>query len=234
MRTDRFAVERSRSSRGSSSSSLDGDAKQWKMLWAAKAPGKMKITLWRFAHDCLLCGHQLQKRKIPARTSCIFCNQHETIEHSLLFCQFADEVWTQVKSEFTVQLRCSLFFSPRTWAMDFLSRCSNFEATTVMVTMWHIWDARNSAREGGVFVHPGAVALKVKAYLHMILLHLYNKESVHRCVSSSLSRKWMPSAEGSMLVNVDAAIFASTRHMGAGVVIRDHLGSFLVACRERF
>ncbi|KAE8772029.1 retrotransposon unclassified [Hordeum vulgare] len=193
----------------------------------------MKVTLWRFAHDCLPCGHQLQKRKIPARTSCIFCNQHETIEHSLLFYQFADKVWTQVKADFPVQLRRSVFFSPRTWAMDFLSRCSNIEATTVMVTMWHIWDARNSAREGGALVHPSAVALKVKAYLNMILLHLYNNDSVQRCVSSS-SHKWIPPPEGTVLVNVDAAVFAPTRHMGAGVVIRDHLGSFLAASRELF
>jgi ribonuclease HI len=34
-------------------------------------------------------------------------------------------------------------------------------------------------------------------------------------------------------VNVDAAIFSSSRQMGAGIVARDHTGSYLVACGER-
>ena len=36
------------------------------------------------------------------------------------------------------------------------------------------------------------------------------------------------------MVNVDAAVFAPSRRMGAGVVIRDYNGSFLAACRETF
>ena len=36
------------------------------------------------------------------------------------------------------------------------------------------------------------------------------------------------------MVNVDAAVIASSRRMGAGVVIRDYNGSFLAACRETF
>jgi hypothetical protein len=35
------------------------------------------------------------------------------------------------------------------------------------------------------------------------------------------------------MVNVDATLFASTRQMGAGIVIRDHNGVFLAACGER-
>jgi hypothetical protein len=36
------------------------------------------------------------------------------------------------------------------------------------------------------------------------------------------------------MVNVDAAIFASSRQMGAGIVIRDHNGSNLAACRKLY
>jgi hypothetical protein len=34
-------------------------------------------------------------------------------------------------------------------------------------------------------------------------------------------------------VNVDAAIFTSSKQMGAGIVIRDHMGLCLAACGER-
>jgi ribonuclease HI len=36
-----------------------------------------------------------------------------------------------------------------------------------------------------------------------------------------------------VMVNVDAAIFASSRRMGTGVVIRDHNGICVAACSER-
>jgi hypothetical protein len=50
-RADGFVVDRSRKGQGSSSVNQH-DCKRWKTLWSTKAPGKMKITLWRFAHDC--------------------------------------------------------------------------------------------------------------------------------------------------------------------------------------
>jgi hypothetical protein len=53
----------------------------------------MKIMLWRFAHDCLPSGHQLQKRHVPAAPTYIYCNRYEIVEHALLFCPFASEVW---------------------------------------------------------------------------------------------------------------------------------------------
>jgi hypothetical protein len=40
-------------------SDMTDESSLWKKLWKSKAPGKMKITVWRFAHDCLPSGHQL-------------------------------------------------------------------------------------------------------------------------------------------------------------------------------
>src|SRR5207247_915809 len=102
-RSDQFATARSQFGQGSSSAIAD-DTKRWRTLWSTKAPGKMKITLWRFAHDCLPCGQQLQRRHIPVSSLCVFCNQEEMVEHALLFCQFVYEVWQQVKAHFGVHL----------------------------------------------------------------------------------------------------------------------------------
>jgi hypothetical protein len=194
----------------------------------------MKITLWSFAHDCLPCGHQLQKWHVPASPTCVFCNQYKTVEHALLFCQFAHDVWQQVKTVFIVHLCRSCFTSSRTWTLDFLGRCSKVEATVVIVALWHIWDARNKAWEGERLMHPNSVMSKIKAYVDMILLHLYKPDVSERCETSSSTLKWSPPPVGSVLINVDVALFASSRQMGTGIVIRDHNGSCLAACRKTF
>jgi hypothetical protein len=62
---------------------------QWKAIWKINAPIKIKIHLWRFAHNCLPSGAQMQRRHIPTSDTCILCGRDETIEHSLLLCQFA-------------------------------------------------------------------------------------------------------------------------------------------------
>jgi hypothetical protein len=137
-----------------------------------------------------------------------------------------------VKGEYKVHLQRQLFSSPGTWVLEFLDRCSKVEATVVVVTMWHLWDARNKTREGEGPVHPNSVASRVKAYVDMILQHLYKPATLHRCESSSPSLKWTPPPEGTVMINVDAALFASSRHMGIGIVIRDHMGTCLAACKE--
>jgi hypothetical protein len=74
--------------RGLSSGWLASD-KQWKAIWKIRAPGKMKIHLWRFSHDCLPSGVQLRKRQVPEAGTCVFCGRTEGIDHALLACQFA-------------------------------------------------------------------------------------------------------------------------------------------------
>jgi hypothetical protein len=51
---------------GGMPSDFSDESSLWKKLWKSKAPGKMKITVWRFAHDCLPSGYQLLRRRVPA------------------------------------------------------------------------------------------------------------------------------------------------------------------------
>ena len=71
-RTSKFFSSRSAKNQGDSSDRIATE-KQWKSLWSIIAPGKMKIVLWRLAHDCLPTGFQLKYRQIAADDRCIFC-----------------------------------------------------------------------------------------------------------------------------------------------------------------
>jgi ribonuclease HI len=119
------------------------------------------------------------------------------------------------------------------WIFDYLARGSDLEGTVLAVTCWHIWDARNKLREENIMVSPSSLAIRVKAYIDMIIEHLFKTKSSHRREPSS-SPHWVPPPAGMVLINVDAALFASSRCMGAGVVIRDHNGACVAACSDTY
>ncbi|XP_037480834.1 uncharacterized protein LOC119358354 [Triticum dicoccoides] len=123
VRTNQFWINRSSVGSGSSSNQ-DVMQKLWKNLWRIQCPDKMKIVLWRIAHNCLPTGDQLHKRSIATRS------------------------------------------------------------------------AGSNRREHQVSIP-----------------------------------KWSPPPAESVKVNVDAVIFAQTKRMGIGVVIRNHLGRVLAASR---
>jgi ribonuclease HI len=190
----------------------------------------MKIHLWRFVHDCLPSGVQLVRRHVPADGSCIFCGKEENIEHVLLFCQFARATWREIKQRVPMHLNRKNFATCKQWLFEFLGRASAIQATTLVVGFWHIWEARNESRNENVKPNPSRTGGKVLAYVDMIKTHLSKPASKQRCEPGS--DRWTPPPQGTVLVNSDAAISEATGCMGAGVVIRNHQGDFLVACRE--
>src|SRR5438128_636500 len=102
-------------------------------LWNIKALGKMKITLWRMAHGCLSSGHQLRHRQILTSDACAFCSREERVEHTLLFCPYADEVWRQIKLAFPIHLQRKYFINTKVWLLDFLARSDDRELVTLVV-----------------------------------------------------------------------------------------------------
>jgi hypothetical protein len=56
-RTSSFFVRRGTAGAGAGSDRTS-EEKNWKAIWSIQAPGKMKVVLWRFIHDCLPTGHQ--------------------------------------------------------------------------------------------------------------------------------------------------------------------------------
>jgi hypothetical protein len=111
------------------------EEKLWKKLWSIKAPGKMKITLWRLAHDCLPSGTQLRRRNIPVEGVCLFCDREESAAHAIVFCPYAAEVWRAVKLVYPIHLLRKHFSTPKAWVLDFLARSDDRELVTLAVTV---------------------------------------------------------------------------------------------------
>ncbi|EEC72753.1 hypothetical protein OsI_06384 [Oryza sativa Indica Group] len=197
------------------------------------APGKMKINLCRAAHDCLPTGFQLQRRHIEARDGCAFCSRDDRIEHVFLMCPFSDSVWKEIKQVYNIKLGRGDLANVRQWIFDFLRRGSAIQNTVLAVTFWHIWEARNNAKNNVETLHPRRVVQKIVAYVEMIMQH-YGPGNVSRPAERISLPSWVPPPAGVFLINTDAAVFQAERQMGVGVVIRDQHGNCLLAANTRF
>lgn len=154
------------------------------------------------------------------------------MEHIFLQCQFATEIWSAIKEEYGVRLKYKDFYSTRNWLLQWISKASDLHSTIFTVTVWHIWEARNAVQNGETFLHPNRIVQKIKAYVDLILQHTFKVRTSIRCESSPSARLWTPPPEGLLMLNVDAAVRSDSGRMGAGVVIRDHQGHCLAACRQ--
>jgi ribonuclease HI len=218
--------------RGSSSDFMENE-NIWRKLWKIQCPNRMKIILWRMAHNCLPTGDQLQRRAIPTRYECIFCNRDETVEHCFFKCHYVKEIWSELKKSFHISLNLKAFIHIQQWLLDWIRDASEVQSLTFAVATWHIWENRNNVRNGESLYHPHRVAGKIKAYIDFILLNNFRSTQSTRRENQTSVLKWSPPSEGSMMVNVDAALFSQSQRMGVGIVIRDHLGR-LQAARRRY
>jgi ribonuclease HI len=171
------------------------------------------------------------RRHIPALPLCVYRSREETAAHTLLFCQYAKEVWEEVKITSGIQLQRASFTEPKYWVFDFLSRSSDRQNTALAVVTWHLWITQNGVKNGEPMRHPHSVAEQCKAYIEMIELHLYKPDPSTSRETISMPR-WSPPPEGMVKIHVDAALFPSSRRMGIGVVIRSHRGDCLLSCSE--
>lgn len=79
-----------------------------------------------------------------------------------------------------------------------------------MITIWHIWEAKNNVKNGDFRVHPQCVVEKIQVYTEMVLSHLYKPVDSKRC-DLAKSKQWAPSSEGWVKVNVRCCFICRCR-----------------------
>jgi hypothetical protein len=146
-------------------------------------------------HDCLPTGHQLQHRHIPADERCVFCGQLERVEHTFLRYPFASVVWEVVKATHPLRLCRQGLVNAKQWFTEFIQRETAANATTLAVTCWHLWQARNDARNMEKHISPISVATKVLAYVEPIMTHLF-KVKLKKGNPNQPIQQWTPPPEG--------------------------------------
>jgi hypothetical protein len=82
----------------------EGPSFPWKNIWCAKAPTRVAFFVWSAALGKILTHDNLRKRNIVVIEWCCMCKKKgESIDHLLLHCDAARELWSFMFSLFGVE-----------------------------------------------------------------------------------------------------------------------------------
>jgi hypothetical protein len=157
----------------------------WKGVWKAKVPPRVAFFVWTSALGKILTTDNLRKRRVMIQDWCCMCQMSgESVNHLLLHCPVAWELWSVVLTLFGI-----------TWVMprgvgDLLScwhgprnksEAGKIWKMTPHCLLWCIWQERNARTFNGV--EKSIPALK----LHLLHTLLSWAKASHLDSSCSLS-----------------------------------------------
>jgi hypothetical protein len=71
-------------------------------MWKINVPSRIHIFLWLLANNKTLTRDNLAKRKHVDDTSCLFCNEKESVSHLFFECYVAKLFWSWI-----VEITCT-------------------------------------------------------------------------------------------------------------------------------
>jgi hypothetical protein len=123
----------------------------WRRVWKAWAPSNCKVFIWLAIKNRVWTTDRLAKRGLPHPIACPLCDQSdETIQHILISCVFAREVWTSILSKFGLLpiaplLDCTHFSN--WWSQSIKSVGKDMRKglnSLIILVAWQVWNHRNS------------------------------------------------------------------------------------------
>ncbi|CAL1402102.1 unnamed protein product [Linum trigynum] len=217
----------------------DPDANFWKIIWSLPVPERIRCFMWLVCLGRIATNALLFSRRIVAAPYCPRCNgQVESILHILRDCPPAAYFWIrQVPSS-----RQQAFFSADTvpWLKMNLKTDADKHlgvewATFFSITAWLLWKNRNDMCFKGI-----SATLTPPSLAHSILAKVklwseaWNAPSLLPCGKrASAPRRvvdiaWSSPPNGWVKLNIDGASNGNPGPAGAGGVLRDGVGHWIV------
>lgn len=213
----------------------------WKGIWSAQIPQKVKMFIWKCCWNILPVKENLCKRRVVRTGICTICNKEiETVEHSLLFCDWVRPVWLGSQLQIIPQRQNVTSF--HVW---FLARIKLFQQSpaiqvfamvSLCITLWQIWKQRNSAYFDQKNPCPMATIIQANSFIKEILQVNENQQNSQdtQLIKSSQQTFWRPPRPGIIKINTDAGFNVQKAIGSAGIVARDFNGDLLCGFSKKF
>ncbi|CAB4268750.1 unnamed protein product [Prunus armeniaca] len=195
----------------------------WRKIWEVRVPPKVRLFLWRAMLNILPTKVNLKRRGVAELGGCVFCGEEETGFHVFVQCPMAEAVWHHCSCWGSLQRVVAVDLTA--WFQDVALTLSAPELEQVMICMWALWNERNQVVWNDRW---RSVSEIVSGAIR--LLHDCYELQPPLIPPSRVKAKWQRPPLGSIKINLGEACRGATGTGGIGVVVRDHVGTFL-ACK---
>lgn len=195
---------------------------QWRVIWAADIPEKMKIFMWRAAQNMLPTANNLWKKKMVRTPVCQrCCCKSEDAFHALMEYKDARQVWKL--TEFHEDIKRMAHQDMLSVLQELAKKRKKKDVEQIIAICWAVWYARNCFVIEGKKEDPTVTAARAGAVVESY--RRIKSPSAQGLTSHKNSQQnWEPPPADRFKVNVDAAIQVSQSQAGLGVVIKNSKG----------
>ena len=147
-------------------STSEGQSKEWKAIWKVAVPSEIKVFLWRLARNSIPSGDVLHRRNMSTTRVCGLCGTTDSWRHALLNCPMARCTWVLSSEEILDQLSSHHQECPKLWLFALMRALKTDEFIRFSVSLWAIWGARRKALYEGIFKSPQATPGFINSFSH--------------------------------------------------------------------
>jgi hypothetical protein len=122
-------------------SNTEEEGKAWTRLWKMQVPSKLRVFLWRPAHQSLPTGDVRQHRQMATHSLCSVFGEEDSWRHSLINCSVARCVWALAEEEIVEHVGANEHPSAKTWLFAMMESMPRDEFAKLGATLWSIWYA---------------------------------------------------------------------------------------------
>ena len=202
----------------------------WHTIWALNIPHKIKTFTWKACRNALPTKVNLCHRGILEEALCEACGLSEEISGHLFWdCKKARETWTIAALPIDIHVVHYREFVDFIWHLIFIQYVGKELLQLVVTITWCMWYTRNKAHHGTTRQSSQEIIFKARSMIESYQLARLAKP--HHKEPTDI--RWIPLNFPWYKINIDAAVFAVSKSVGIGVVVRDREGSVVAALSKR-
>ncbi|XP_027170518.1 uncharacterized protein LOC113774181 [Coffea eugenioides] len=200
--------------------------KMWKVMWRLKIKHKLKIFLWKCLNNALPVREIIHGRTKVGDPFCRRCGEgRETVEHTLLNCREAKQIWqfAPIQWEGTQEYHgCFKRWWTAITEARYRALGSQHLALTVNI-LWQIWKARNDWEFKGEYHQPWRTIKKAQEEW-LEFEEATNKETRMSTGETSLDNhddQQLEPEGGTVIMRVAATSYTDKPVLGIGITLAE-------------
>lgn len=204
--------------------------KTWSRIWNLNIPPKVRIFLWKSAHDAIAAEANLAAHHIPCTPRCVLCRYHKAdTNHVLFFCQAVKEAWK--RTEWWQSIKNARRISSESMTIHWILTLEKRDLERVAMKMWGIWKERCDRTHSN---QDSKNKTRLTAYWTDTLLDQFHQEmsklsTVNDSPSNARDTESYTQLPDGHIMKVDAAYKEASAAYAVGYYIYDKGGKPLAA-----